>query len=376
MQFYCNKKQYRVKKILYIFLVLAVVSNSCKKEKDIPFLSGEYNDNPTVLTDFAFGSCATQMDYFALDPVPDRAIFSTIVNKNPQLYIAGGDNVYADIIAVLPGNVQYINTAYEQMWRDPDFTNLRKNVPIIATWDDHDYGQNDGTSKNPAKVVAKNAFLSWWKIPQDSPIRKRDGIYQTYYYGPEDKRVQIIVLDLRYFQSPKGNLPIAGLTGYPVQTDTNKTMLGATQWSWLKDELKKPAKIRIIVSSLQFSAEFNKFENWAIFPHEIENMYTAIRDAKAEGVFFLSGDVHYADMNVRTPENLYPMYDFTSSGLTHLEGKEYVSKYRNVESFLDLNFGMVRINWEAIPVTVKVEICNKAGDVVRVKEINLDELKF
>ncbi|HUH73236.1 MAG TPA: alkaline phosphatase D family protein [Chitinophagales bacterium] len=365
-----------MKKLLYIFLVVSVVANSCKKENATQYFSGEYNDDPRVLSKIAFGSCASQMDYFALDPVKNRGIFSTIVDKNPDVYIAGGDNVYADIIAVLPGNVEYINTAYRQMWADPDFMNLRNNVPIIATWDDHDYGQNDGTSMNVSKVVAKNAFLSWWKIPQNSPIRKRDGIYQTYYYGPKDKRVQVIMLDLRYFQSAKGQLPLAGLSGYSLQTDTNKTMLGALQWAWLKQELKKPAKVRIIMSSMQFSAEYNKFENWAVFPHEIENMYDVIRETKAEGVFFLSGDVHYADMNVRKPDNLYPMYDFTSSGLTHIEKNPYTSIYRNIESFHDLNFGMVRIDWNTTPVSIKVEICNKAGDVVREKEISLDDLKF
>lgn len=362
---------------MYLFLVVAVIANSCKKGDFTSSVLGEYNDEPEkVLTNISFGSCATQMDYYALTPVPDKAIFTTIVNKNPQLYIAGGDNVYADIIAVLPGNVDYINTAYRQMWANPDFTNLRKNIPIIATWDDHDYGQNDGTSNNPAKVVAKNAFLSWWKIPQDSPLRKREGVYQTYYYGPEDKRVQIILLDLRSFQSTKGQLPLAGLTGYELQTDPKKTMLGPAQWAWLKEELKKPAKIRIIMSSVQFSAEYNKFENWAIFPNEIENMYSAIREAKAEGVFFISGDVHYADFNVRTPENLYPMYDFTSSGLTHIEDVPYESKYRQFDAFRDLNFGMIKINWDAAPVTIKVEIYNKPGEMVRSKEINLDDLKF
>jgi alkaline phosphatase D len=366
-----------VKRFLYIFLVVAVIANSCKKEDFIPGIVGEYNDEPEkVLTNISFGSCATQMDYYAVTPVPDKAIFTTIVNKNPQLYIAGGDNVYADIIAVLPGNVNYINTAYRQMWADPDFTNLRKNVPIIATWDDHDYGQNDGTSNNPAKVVAKNAFLSWWKIPQDSPLRKREGVYQTYYYGPEDKRVQIIMLDLRSFQSSKGQLPLAGLNGYQLQTDTNKTMLGPVEWAWLREELLKPAKIRIIMSSVQFSAEYNKFENWAIFPSEIEKMYRTIRETKAEGVFFISGDVHYADLNVRTPENLYPMYDFTSSGLTHIEDAPYASKYRGFEPFRDLNFGLIRINWDVTPVSINVETCNKAGEVVRNKEIYLNELKF
>jgi alkaline phosphatase D len=358
--------------------VLAAVANGCKKEDNTtpPDPTGEFNDDPRVLTNIAFGSCATQMDFFAITPVKDRAIFSTIVSKNPDLYIAGGDNVYADVIAVVPGNKEYINSAYKQMWRDPDFTNLRNNVPIIATWDDHDYGQNDGTSENPSKVLAKNAFLSWWKIPENSPIRKRDGVYQTYYYGPTDKRVQVIMLDLRTFQSSKGQLPLAGLNGYMLQTNTKKTMLGDAQWAWFKEELKKPAKLRIIMSSLQFSAEFNKYENWAIFPHEIENMYTAIRDAKAEGIFFLSGDVHLADLNVRTPENLYPLYDFSSSGLTHKEAEEYPSIYRVWEPYLDLNFGMIKINWDATPVSFKVEICNKAGEVVREKEISLDELKF
>lgn len=362
------------------FIVLTgafLLFSACKKEDggtETPI--GEFNDDPRVLTNIAFGSCATQMDYFALSRVPDRAIFTTIVNKKPDLYIAGGDNVYADVIAVLPGNNSYINTAYKQMWKDPDFVNLRNNVPIIATWDDHDYGQNDGTSENPSKATAKNMFINYWKIPENSPIRKREGIYQTYFYGPEDKRVQVIVLDLRTFQSGKGALPLAGLNGYAIQDQPGKTMLGDAQWAWLKEELKKPAKIRIIMSSLQFSAEYNKFENWAIFPNEIEKMYETIKETRAEGIFFISGDVHLADLNVRNPEGIYPLYDFSSSGLTHKEAEEYPSIYRVWEPYLDLNFGMIRIDWDSSPVKIRFEVYNKAGEMQREQNLSLDDLKF
>jgi alkaline phosphatase D len=361
----------KITKGIYLLLMVAVVS--CKDDKTTD--TGIYNESSKVLTKIALGSCGTQLDYFATQPVRDRAIFTTIVNKKPDLYIAGGDNLYADLIAIAPGNKEYIELAYKTMWRDPDFTNLRINVPIIATWDDHDYGQNDGVSNNPVKNIAKTLFLQYWKIPEESPRHTRKGIYDVYYYGPEDKRVQVILLDLRTFQSPKGALPLAGLSGYPIITNPDRTMLGDEQWAWLKEEFKKPAKIRLVMSSLQFSAEYSRSEGWAVFPLEMEKMYNLIKETRAEGVVFMSGDVHYSDLNKRSIEGLYPLYDFTSSGLTHKEGSAYPSIYRIQDPFVDLNFGLININWGS-PTTINFEIYNKAGDKQREKSISLDELKF
>ena len=44
------------------------------------------------------------------------------------------------------------------------------------------------------------------------------------------------------------------------------SMLGEAQWQWLEQELKKPAAIKLIASSLQLLPDFTGWESWANFP--------------------------------------------------------------------------------------------------------------
>jgi hypothetical protein len=61
---------------------------------------------------------------------------------------------------------------------------------LLATWDDHDYGTNDGGADFPAKAEAKRAFLEFFADPPDSPRRAREGVYDARVFGPEGKRVR------------------------------------------------------------------------------------------------------------------------------------------------------------------------------------------
>ncbi|MBK6986704.1 MAG: hypothetical protein IPH32_19085 [Bacteroidetes bacterium] len=94
-----------MKKCLVVFIVLSVVL-SCKKDEDKgrPVL-----DSYTVLTKIAFCACA----YQTLKSVP---IYDRMLELNPQLYIAGGDNVYTDLFAVLTGDSTLINAAYHELF--------------------------------------------------------------------------------------------------------------------------------------------------------------------------------------------------------------------------------------------------------------------
>ena len=85
----------------------------------------------------------------------------------------------------------------------PGFKALRESVPILATWDDHDFGVNDGGSDYPKKVESQQIFLDFFGDPEDSPRRKRPGVYDARVFGPEGKRVQVIMLDTRYFRAAR-----------------------------------------------------------------------------------------------------------------------------------------------------------------------------
>ena len=131
-------------------------------------------------------------------------------------------------------------------------------------------------------------------------------------------RVQVIMLDVRWFRSPLRITDQRGAPGkerYLPDPDPAKTMLGAAQWAWLAEELRKPAELRLIVSSTQVLAEGHGWERWGNFPLERQKLFDTIRESGAKGVVFVSGDRHIGALYRETPAGLYPLYEITSSGL-------------------------------------------------------------
>ena len=348
-----------MKKIIYL-IFSAVFITAC-----IP--SGTNPTYPAInesvnLSKIIISSCCYQTG--------NLSIFRNMQAKNADLYIAMGDNVYADNIISNPDYPAWIKAQYDLLKNNYDYSNFRKSIQSIATWDDHDYGLNNAGKEFPFKLQSKDLFMDFWAIQSTHDIRTHDGVYTSYLFGDAAHRVQIIVLDCRNFLDVISSEPIS------PTSDTSKTILGATQWAWLRQQLLVPAKIRIVVSSTQFSTGHNGWETWANYPHEMEKFYQAIRDANAEGVFFISGDVHYAEFSKRNPAALYPIYDFTSSGLTHVEGNASVNPFRVGEAFRALNFGVINIDWNASPVSIRFDACAFNGTPERQLTVSLDELKF
>lgn len=308
-----------------------------------------FSQNKKTISKIAFGSCAQQDN-----PLP---IFDLIVKHKPDLFVFLGDNIYADT-----DDEKEMMKKYAQLNEKPTYQNLIKNVPIIATWDDHDYGDNDAGKNFKKKKESKDIFLQFFHEPQDSDRRKRDGIYTSYTYGTKGKKVQIILLDTRYFRDDiqKYGGEFSDDKRYFYKLDyaphtKNADFLGEAQWQWLEQELKKDADLRIIGSSTQFAHEFNGYESWTNFPQEQQRMYDLIKKTKADGVFFISGDVHYAEISKREIPDLYQMYDFTSSGLSSTWKFATPNSYRIEGPVMENHFGMITIDWKKNP-TVKMEL--------------------
>ncbi len=353
-----------MKKLVSIFTI-SILLFGCKK-------STENSQEP--LSRIAFGSCCEQF-------IADKSIYSRILEKNPQLYIAGGDNIYGDFFALAPGTPDYIQGAYNQLAGDAYWKTFRASVPIIATWDDHDTGDNDGTSTGPVIGVAKDLFFKFWDIPADAPRHNRPdgGIYDACYYGDDAHRVQIILLDLRWNHTPYKETQRPALN-HDTLMSPDATMLGAAQWAWLEAELKKPAKVRIIMSSLQFNCFYNGGENWAVLPLEKQKMLDLIKSTGANGLFFISGDVHFAEFTKTQPAGMYPIYEFTSSGISHHEDRvpNTNDAIRIGDGWQYVNFGLLTIDWNVSPVTIKAEIFGNTTplDAKVSHTVTLDELKF
>ena len=72
-----------------------------------------------------------------------------------------------------------MRTKYAKLAAMPGFQKLREACPILATWDDHDFGANDAGSDYPKKDESQKIFLDFFGDPPDSPRRKRPGVYDA-----------------------------------------------------------------------------------------------------------------------------------------------------------------------------------------------------
>src|SRR5918994_3080914 len=233
------------------------------------------------LTRIAFGSCAEQAD--------SQPIWDAILAYKPELFIFAGDNVYGDFNTADAGPLR---KAYATAEAVAGYNKLRDSVSHLAVWDDHDYGRNDGGGDFPYKAVSKDLFPDFWKVPAGDVRRTREGIYDSRIIGPPGMRVQIILLDVRWFRSPLKRTDQRGAPGkerYLPDPDPDKTMLGETQWAWLADELRKPAELRLLVSSIQVLAEKHGFERWGNLPLERQRLLDLIAKTGAGGVTLRSG---------------------------------------------------------------------------------------
>ena len=153
---------------------------------------GQVPEKP--LNRILFGSCADQDK-----PLP---IFDAMAAQKADLLVLLGDTIYADLDKSRKVTTDVIREKYQVLAKLPGWQKLRAASPVLATWDDHDYGKNDAGAEWPLKDDSQKAFLDFWGVPDDSPRRRQKGVYHAAVIGPPGKRVQVILLDTRYFRSP------------------------------------------------------------------------------------------------------------------------------------------------------------------------------
>ena len=322
----------------------------------------------TALTSIAFGSCNTAER--------EIAILNTIAAEDHDLFIYAGDNVYGDA-RLFDATLPELREAYHQLASRPEFVALREAMPMLATWDDHDYGMNDMGARFAFKGFAEQLFLDFWNASDDDVRRTREGIYDAKVFGPEGQRVQIIVLDTRYFRSDLTITDERGAVGkerYLPSADPDQDMLGAAQWAWLEAQLREPADVRLVVTSIQVHADGHGWEAWRTMPLERQRLYDLVGETGANGVVFVSGDRHSSGLYVRDDVAPYPLYEITSSALNRSfrDENNEPGPHRIGDMYAPVNYGVIGLDWDA--GTLSLEIRDEAGEAVRVQSVSLAEI--
>ena len=292
----------------------------------------------------SFGSCNNQN--------VQNNLWEPILNHNPDLFIWGGDIIYSDT-----EDMKFMAKNYAKMKSDSAYVYFKKKVPILGTWDDHDYGLNDGGANYKQKDSVQQIFLNFFDVPTDDPRRMQKGVYCAREFEVGDASIKIIILDTRFFRSDLSKDPTGVKRYIPNQSDSI-TMLGASQWEWLEEELSdSKAQFNVIMSSIQLLSYEHGFESWGTMPQEVKKMETMLSKSKARGIIFLSGDRHIAEISSKEIEGLdFPLIDMTSSGMTHSYDsfKGEPNPYRITDVVPYKNFGILKFDFEKNKVTMEI----------------------
>ncbi len=277
----------------------------------------------------AFGSCARlQID-------TDQRIFSIAQALEPDLMFFLGDNIYAD--STEPEALADLYRRQREIERIKPFI---RSTPSLAIWDDHDFAINDSDRTNPIREPALRVFKQYWANPSYG-LPQTPGIFFKYAYGGVD----FFFLDGRYNRDPANAPDVAG-----------KSMLGAEQKRWLKDELRASrAPFKVLVSGGGFSKAERGGDSWAVYTHERDELFDFIRDNRIEGVFGISGDSHMGELNCvpRSEQGGYDFYDLCSSPLANFPDSDFVDQMPEVRIrgtyTRSCNIGLMDFNFDDGP---------------------------
>lgn len=233
-----------------------------------------------------------------------QAMWKSLVDSKPDVLFMIGDNVYADSMfgRLIPGGAKPKNIwkRYEQTRINLDIYRQKKLIPTYATWDDHDYGQNNGTKNFKYKEQSKEIFNSFFPQSEQTNLIKGPGVSSALSF----KDVSFYFLDNRSFRD-KGSA-------------NGGEHFGEEQTKWLLESVKKQStKYIFLISGDQFFGGYHKFESFeGQHPKKLSLLLAELKKITSKRFLFVSGDRHLSEvMEIESDKLGYKTYEITSSGI-------------------------------------------------------------
>jgi alkaline phosphatase D len=288
------------------------------------FQPGWFKTAPIELTPFTFAFSADMEE--AYQPFK---LFDVIGNKQPDFFLHLGDTVYADYPRQkrFSPSVSHYRDKHAANRKDQHLQKFLSRHVTYAIWDDHEIEDN-ANSLNPHMEKALQVFKEYWPCKAADPA----ALYRQFSWAGID----FFILDTRRFRSQQS------MTDGP-----DKTMLGSTQKSWLKERLKaSTAPFKFIITSVPFHGSLA--DTWGSYRTERDEIAGFIRSEKIPGTIFLTGDYHVArDLsNAKTGLREYmagPIASFTQYQFSP-ESRAYNEKIGNFHYGDGYTFGLWRVD--------------------------------
>lgn len=220
--------------------------------------------------------------------------------------IFGGDNIYGDrpnAITKRPADPKQLWELYVDARSKYDFYFRNELVPAMATWDDHDFGTDNGDKNYRYAAESRQIFFDFFAQSNrvNGEIQNGPGIAMRWSANP----VNFILLDNRSFRTP--------------MSESLATSWGEAQKAWLDQVLDQTKTPVFLINGQQFFGEYRgKNAVDAEFPKDYAWLTQRLKGIK-NPLLFLSGDIHYTEMMDIEPEILgFSTIEVTSSSMHSL----------------------------------------------------------
>jgi PhoD-like phosphatase len=315
-----------------------------------------------------FGSCNSQ--HF------EQPFWDVISKRDPTAFVWAGDAVYADDRrdengVILDATPEYLRRLYYEQRQVPSYRNLSEKTSIFGTIDDHDYGTNNGDRTFRWKRENGMEFVRFLGLEEATSAMARrvtqgKGVYgvQVYDFSRDTKHKRVlsdseagldpdVVSREEWNEKEDADISERTVAVFVLDVRTNKTpwtkqfperfskypegdFLGEEQWKWFEEAIgRSRAAVNIIVTGVQVHAAWfydgNLVENWSSFPRAQHRLYQAILQPHVRAPLLVTGDIHLAQIlrkdcqkSLENPlsdsRNIRPLYEITTSGMTHSWG--------------------------------------------------------
>lgn len=229
-------------------------------------------------------------------------MWKALLSDNPDVILMIGDNVYADRVPnKMPTGEQIWDRYVDTRWALAFFKSSVL-IPVVATWDDHDYGRNDSDRTSSVKEEARDVFHAFFPQLKPAPAFARaHGVGSSWSaFG-----LNLALLDNRTYRSPnRTNLP-------------DETHFGPEQEDWIEDFLSGSQQPAMLVSGDQFFGGYHSFESYeGNHPKSFKAQLARWKKKAKTPVLFISGDRHLSEI-IQVPRQAlgHATYEITSSPL-------------------------------------------------------------
>ncbi|MCB0737701.1 MAG: alkaline phosphatase family protein [Bacteroidetes bacterium] len=291
----------------------------------------------------------------------EYGIFEKIADSKPDVMVWLGDNTYF--------REPDWNTFTGMLHRHTHTRSIKELQKLLssthnyAIWDDHDYGPNDHNKSFIHKQKALDAFQLFWGNPtygfEDEPC-----VATQFDWGD----AQFFMLDNRWFRDANNTVR------------ENPDYFGEKQLNWLINALKASnAHFKIVCAGGQIINDAAVYENYACYKEERARLLAALDRERINGVFFLSGDRHHAELSKLEREGAYPLYDLTTSPLTsgtHMSRDEGNTLQVPETLVSERNFALLNFSGEFKNRSMKMQIINNLGKLKWEKTLLANDLKY